>query len=622
MSAPSGWCSTIDESWKVSAEEKPGWRERDFDDSAWPKATAVVAFGDDPWGKPGEGLIELPPPPQLRKRFAADKPVRRATMYASALGLYHLWLNGRRVGDIVFAPGWTEYRKRVYYNTHDVTAHVRGGENVIAGLLGDGWYAGYVGYGGKRNLYGPEPRMLVQLEIEYEDGTRETVITDESWKAAYGAVREADLLMGCTYDAREEKPWMRLEFDDSQWDSAVVGEDYAGLVEAYPGAPVRLQEEIPAKKVTRSGPDSYVFDLGQNMVGWVRLRGKGKEGQPIVIKQAEMLSEDGTLYTIALRGARATDTYIPARDGEFEFEPVFTFHGFQYVEVSGLAEEPTVEAVTGMVVNAAMNLSGRIETSSPLVNQLYHNIIWGQKGNYLEVPTDCPQRDERLGWTGDAQFFMNTAAYGFDVAAFFTKWLVDLNQDSQNPEGAYASVAPDVLSFAGAGATGWADAGIVCPHAIWTFYGDTRVIERHWDSMVRYLDYLERTSKDLIRTQGAYGDWVNLGGGAKSEVIGTAYFAYVARLMSEMAAAIGKEEEARKYDELSKRIGDAFFREFVAEDGSIKESSQTGYALAFTMGLLPENRRAASAERFVEEIESKNWHLATGFIGTPRLCPA
>lgn len=612
----------IDRTWKVTGAQSEGWQRPDFDAAGWAQATEIATIGDAPWGTLSESMLTLPPPPQLRSAFSSDKPVRRATIYATALGLYEMHLNGQRIGEDYFTPGWTDYRKRVYYNTYDVTDLLREGENVLAALLGDGWYAGYVGFGMRREIYGDEPRLRAQLEIEYEDGSTETIITDDSWKAAYGPVREADLLMGTAYDAREERDWRGVGFDDSGWAPVTVGKEYEGLVQAYPGAPVRRQEEIAAIEVTEPEPGVYVFDLGQNMVGWVRLKATGEAGRQVTIRHAEMLNEDGTLYTIALRAARATDYYTPAADGSFEFEPVFTFHGFQYVEVRGLDAPPTLEAVTGIVVNADMERTGDVDTSSPLVNQLVHNIVWGQKGNYLEVPTDCPQRDERLGWTGDAQFFARTAGYNFDVAAFFTKWLVDLNQDSQNEEGAFAAVAPDVIDFSGAGATAWADAGIICPYTIWRFYGDTRIIEQHWDSMVRYLDYLERTSDGLVRTQGAYGDWVNLGGGASSEVIGTSYFAHVAGLMSEMATAIGKDDEAKKYADLAERIRAVFIEKFVENDGSIKESSQTGYALAFTMDLLPQEKRDEAAERFIEELAAKDWHLATGFIGTPRLLPA
>ncbi len=612
----------VDGSWKASAIEAAAWKTSDFDDRAWANAAEIGEMGDAPWGTLDDSQLDLPPPPQFRKRFTSDKPVQRATMYATALGLYDLHINGKRVGDVEFAPGWTDYRKRVYYHTYDVTDHIVAGENVVTTLLGDGWYSGYVGYGLRRNIYGDKPRLMMQLEIEYADGSIQSVVTDGSWKAAYGPVREADMLMGWTYDASRETRWTEADFDDSAWAAVEVGSEFDALIEAYPGAPARRQEEIPAATVFESRPGVYVFDLRQNMVGWVRLKGMARAGQPITIRHAEMLNPDNTLYTVALRGARATDVYVPAADGEFEFEPEFTFHGFQYVEVTGLDVSPDPDAVTGIVVNADMAQTGRFESSEPMVNQLFHNIIWGQKGNYLEVPTDCPQRDERLGWTGDAQFFIPTASYNFDVAAFYTKWLIDLVQDSQNADGAFASVAPDVLDFSGAGATGWADAGIICPYNVWQFYGDTRIIERHYDAMAHYIEYLEKTSNGYIREQGAYGDWVNLGGGAKSEVIGTAYFSHVAALMAEMAEAIGREDDARRYRQLAQAVREAFIENFVGPDGRIEDSSQTGYALAFTMDLLPPDAREAAAKRFIEEIAAKDWHLATGFIGTPRLLPA
>ena len=278
--------------------------------------------------------------------------------------------------------------------------------------------------------------------------------------------------------------------------------------------------------------------------------------------------------------------------------------------------------MTGVVVHADMPRTGEFACSSPPVDQLFRNIIWGQKRNYLEVPTDCPQRDERLGWTGDAQFFIPTAAFNFDVAEFFSKWLIDLDQDAQNDAGAFASVAPDILDYSGAGASAWADAGVICPYNVWKYYNDPRVIERNYGATSRYLDYLQKTSKNHVRGQGAYGDWVKLGGGAKSEVIGTAYVEYVARLMSEMAAAIGRDEDAKRYEKLADDMRAAFVENFVTDDGRIRDSSQMGYALAFTMDLLPPDKRAAAAGHFVEEIEAKDWHLATGFIGTPRLLPA
>ena len=612
----------VDSSWKFSKERPADWESEKLDPSGWLAAKEVAPLGTPPWGKPQVKTLELPPPPMLRKAFAVNKPVKRATVYATALGIYELHLNGQRVGKDYFTPGWTNYHKRVYYNTYDVTSQIKHGANAIGALLGDGWYCGYYAWGQKSKWYGTDPRLMVQLEVQYEDGSIDRIVTDESWRCAYGPWREGDLVMGTAYDSqREMRGWDAPGFDDSKWCSPTVGAATPPpVMSAYPGSPVRTHEELPAKSVKEPVPGVYVFDLGQNMVGWARFKLSGlSAGQTLRFRYTEMLNDDGTPYTVHLRGARVTDHYTAKGGGEESWEPIFTFHGFRYVEITGLKSKPAVDAVTGVVAGADMERTGTFESSSELANQLFHNIIWGQKGNYFEVPFDCPQRDERLGWTGDAQFFVPTAAYNFDIAPFFTKWLIDLDTDAQYPDGSFADVAPDLTG--GHGNVAWGDAGVVCPYTIYKSYGDTRIIEQHYAEMVRYLDYLKKTSKDFIRGQGAYGDWVNLGGGAKSEVIGTAYFSYIARLMSEMASAIGKDDDAAKFKKLADDVRDAFVVSFVGEDGSIKESSQTGYALAFTMGLIPDARRKLAADQFIKELEKKNFHLATGFIGTPRLLP-
>ncbi len=434
---------------------------------------------------------------------------------------------------------------------------------------------------------------------------------------------------GCTYDASKELgDWDKTGFNDASWSKVVVDTRSPGAttdpqLQSSPGPTVQALEELPAKSVKEPLSDTYVVDLGQNMVGWVRLKlANTKPGQEIQLRYSEMLEPDGAPYRSSERTIRATDTYI-SKGGEVTWEPKFTFHGFRYVEVTGVDSAPPLDAITGIVAHSEMTRTGQFECSNPLINQLVHNIIWGQKGNYFEIPTDCPQRDERLGWTGDAQFFVPTATYNFDVAAFFNKWLIDLCEDSADGDGAFGSVAPEVIRSKGSfGATAWADAGIVCPYTIWKVYGDTTVIRDHYAAMAKYIDYLQNTSKNLIRGQGAYGDWLNLGGGAKSEVIGTAYFEHVTRLMSEMAAAVGKQDDAEKFRKLADDVRAAFIKAFIADDGHIKESSQTGYALAFAFNLIPPELRAKAADAFVEQIKQKDWHLATGFIGTPRLLPA
>jgi alpha-L-rhamnosidase len=611
----------IDESWKTTRGEIGGWQLADLDDSGWGRGVVIKPVGAAPWGMPKTSGLHLPPPPYLRNGFALDRPIRRATLYASALGLYEIELNGQPVGDHVLAPGWTDYHKRVYYVAYDVTKQLIHGDNAIGAALGDGWYSSYFGFKQQRDTYGDKPRLLVQINIEFEDGTTQSIVTDNTWKASYGPLREGDIYMGTAYDARLAMPgWSSAGFDDRGWRPVAVTDKIDAKLEAHPAEPPKRIEEIAAKEVRELAPGRYIFNLGQNMVGWVRLKVNAPAGTKLTIRHAEMLNPDGTLSTTALRFARATDFYTTKGTGEEVWEPAFTFHGFQYVEVDGLPYKPSTDAITGVVVHTPMERTGHFECSNPLVNQLFSNIIWGQKGNYLEVPTDCPQRDERMGWTGDAQVFIRTGSYNFDVGAFFTKWHVDLIEDSQSPEGAFPSVAPEL--GLGHGATAWADAGIICPWTLYKVYGDTRTIEVHYDRMKRYIEHLHRTSNDFVRGAGPYGDWLHLGGGASSEVIGTAYFEHVTRLMAEMAAAIGRDEDTKQCLDLADSIRQKFIDTFVTPEGGIKDSSQTGFALAFSMNLLPDEIRAKAAENFTAEIEKRNWHLATGFVGTARLMPA
>jgi alpha-L-rhamnosidase len=616
--------AVTNDAWKVADKEPDSkWSNEDFDDSGWANAREVAEYGAEPWGKAVCKHTYLPPAPYLRHAFAVTKKVRRATAYVSALGLYELRLNGRRVGDYLFTPGWTDYKKRVYYNSYDVTGLLRAGEPNAAGIiLADGWYAGHVGNYGPA-YYGQNPRCMAQIEIEYEDGKTDRIVTGGTWKAGYGELREADLLMGESHDLTKSIPgWDAPGFNDNGWAPVALTPraEVKIPVQAYPGEPVRRFETIIARKMAEPKPGVFVYDLGQNIVGWAKIALDGKAGQKVVVRHAEMLQQDGTLYTIALRSARATDYYTLAQDGTVTLEPGFTFHGFRYIEITGVDTAPATDGVRGVVMHSNIPRTAEFEASNPLLTKLAENIVWGQKGNYFEAPTDCPQRDERLGWTGDAQFFMPTALYTADIGAFHTKWLVDLVQDAQLDDGSFAHVAPNVNQ--GGGAVAWGDAAIICPYLMYRFYGDTRVLEQHFDHMVKGMDFLEATSKDYIRDKLGFGDWLNLGGGAKDEVICTAYYAYLAGLMSEMAGVIGRTAEQAKYADLHTKVRDAFIKNFVGPDGKILESSQTGYALAFAFDLIPEELKKAAADRFVEEIKRFNGHLATGFIGTPRLLPA
>lgn len=621
----------IDTSWKFSIMPSPNWTAADFDVTDWKFVVAPPAKRN-PWdGPPQTFTYWLPPAAQLRKDFTLTKAVRRATVYATALGAYELYLNGVRVGRDLLTPGWTDFNKRVQYQTYDVTTQLRSGQNALGAILGDGWYASVLGYTGKRYFYNGYPRLLVQLEVEYTDGSRETIATNHTWRGTTnGPIRYADLMQGSTYDARIQiNNWSDAKFDDVSWQPVTTGHRSVdpkktpeiGVIEAANADSSTIADELPARTVTEPRPRAYTFDLGQNMVGWVRLKVSGRPGQKIMVRHGEALNPDGSLYTSNLRGANATDIYYLSGKGSETLEPAFTFHGFRYVEITGLETKPSLDAVTGIVVHSAMERTGTFECSSPLVNQLFQNIIWSQKGNYLEVPTDCPQRDERAGWSGDAQFFVRTGTYNFDVAAFMARWLTTLAVDSQLPEGSIANVAP---AFGGLWASpGWGgDAVITCVHELYRTYGDTRVIAHNYDAMSRYLAWLSSERKNGGIRLRELGDHLNLGGGADLNVLRIAHLAYLNQLMAEMAIALGKTDDATRYTAAHEKIKADFQREYVSADGSLFNSSQTGYALAFSMNLLADESKPRVTEKFVEEIKKHDWHLATGFIGTPRLLPA
>ncbi|MGA2747491.1 MAG: glycoside hydrolase family 78 protein [Verrucomicrobiota bacterium] len=699
----------VDATWKAAQVAPTNWMETNFDDSAW---TTAESNPTTPWGTPALNDVARVPAPYLRKTFVVPQTVTNATVYVTALGAYELRLNGQKVGNDVLTPGWTQFTKRVYYQTYDVTGMVQAGSNTLSAILGDGWYASVLAYKGQRCNYGGTPRLMAQLVLSYSSGGTQTIDTDSSWKASYGPIQYGDLLIGSGYDARLEMPgWDTTNFNDSAWapvatglsaaavgysnvtaivtaletnnqlnfvaNNATMGGDPAyGIVKtlqvtftlggtnqtesfaenstvkiggtgqtltviqalygnyaAFPGVgglqvqaavtePSRCLATLAAINLTEPKPGCYTFDLGQNMVGWVQLTISGNIGDRITVRHGEMLNPDGSIYTANLRGATATDFYIFGTNGTVVYEPRFTFHGFRYVEVRGLSTPPTLNSVTGIVVHSDIAQTGAFVCSSPLVNQLYSNIIWGQRGNYLEVPTDCPQRDERMGWTGDTEFFVPTAAYNFDVQSFFRRHLVTLCEDSQEADGAYADVAPDM--GVGSGAAAWGDAGWICPYNMYRSYGDTNVIGDHYASFQLYGQFLAGYASNYVVAglPGDFGDWVNLGGGAFDTVIDTAYYAYYAQAMSEMAAAIGKSADAATYTALHSNIVAAFASFFNSSGSFTDGSSQTGYALAFTLDLVPAGLYAQVAQQFANSIAQFDNHLATGFVGTPRLLPA
>jgi alpha-L-rhamnosidase len=572
------------------------------------------------------GPYTSPPAPYLRKRFATRAAVQHARLHVAALGLYEIEINGQRVGDAILAPGRTDYSKRVHAQTYDVTALLRGGDNVLGALLGDGWYAGH-NHSDPRQFYGDRPRLLAQLEIACADGSRATIATDDTWRSIDSPIRSSDLLMGEDSDARRERAgWSTADTDDADWEAVQVFDDPGVKVVPSPNPPIRAIQEVrpvaPAK--VSANKRRWLFDLGQNMVGVVKLKVRNAPpGRTIDLRHTEMLDKDGKPYTLALRTARATDHYTTRGGDEETFVPRFTFHGFRFVEVRDCPGQPQPDTVTGIVLHTDLPVTGSFECSDPLVNQLQSNILWSQKGNFLDIPTDCPQRDERLGWTGDAQVFVRTAAFNMDVAPFFTKWMKDV-QDAQFEDGHVPSVVPHVPSIHHEGGPAWADACIICPWTIHLCYGDTRILADCYPMMQRFIAWLQANCRDHIRADEhwkwkGYGDWLNMNAETPKDLIGTAFYAHCADLMSRIATVLGRTDDAATYRSLFETVRSAWQRRYLTPGGLVASQTQTADVLALHFDLLPGDVRPIVLEALVADIRSRGNHLSTGFVGTPYL---
>ncbi|KAA0988882.1 alpha-L-rhamnosidase [Dyadobacter aurulentus] len=610
----------------------------------------------------GKGKIyHLPPAPYLRKQILIKKGLKKARLYVTALGLYEFQINGKKTGDAFLTPGWTDYDKRVYYQTYDVTSDLKPGENALASQLSYGWYAGYLGYSFLvqnpvvRAFYGKVPLLKAQLEVEYNDGNKETFVTDQSWKASKGALLESDLLNGETYDGRlEPAGWNKTGFDDSKWEKAQVFADKPErLIQVYPGPPVRITQTLDVKSIADRPGGSYIFDMGQNFAGIVRIKVKGAAGDTVRLRFGEKLHPDGRLMTENLRMARATDTYILKGDPQGEtWQPQFTFHGFQYVELAGLDYKPAKDAVTGLVIGSDTPQTGSFQTDNAMVKQLYSNIDWTQRANYIDIPTDCPQRDERIGWTGDAQVYVKSATFNRDVASFFTKWVVDLN-DGQRKDGAYPLYAPAPdLRKTDTFSPGWMEAGIICPYQIYRAYGDTRMISRGWTEMSRFMDFLEKRSKGTyvfkenafadIDPKGGFGDWLSFGKKTPPDMLASFYYAYCADLMAEMAGAIKNQKDQQEYTALAAKVRKAVLEHYSDENGHFKcdakaygngagyvdgalgftGHTQTAYANAIYMNIVDKSQTKKSGDLLVALLQENNNKLGTGFLGAKPLLPA
>jgi alpha-L-rhamnosidase len=595
------------------------WAHPGFDDAAWVAARAAAI---DP-GQP------LPPTParMLRRDFAIAKPIERARLYITALGAYEAFINGQRVGDGRLSPESTDFRKRALYRVHDVTMLLSQGANTIGAHVGDGWYASVVAPGG-RYAFGPPPRrLLAQLEIVFVDGSTAVVGTDGDWRIGISPVLASEIYDGEVWDARAEQPgWNTPGFDASGWEQARAATAPSCALVAETAPPIRATMTLQPRAISEPRPGVFVFDFGQNFAGVCRLNVKGSAGDRVELRFAEILRGDGEIDQANLRAAKARDIYILRGDPAGEtFEPSFTYHGFRYVEVEGFPGRPTLEALEGVVLHSDLPVTGGLRIEQPLIEGLWQNSLWSQRSNFTGIPTDCPQRDERLGWLGDACVFWDAAAFNMDVYAFTARFTDDM-RDAQTGAGAFSDYAPAAMRAGDQPAPGWADAGVVLPWTAWMRSGNTSVIERNWDAIVRYLGYLEAANPDhLWRNKRGldFGDWLALDAKqpgdptTPKDLIGSAWWAYSASLAAEMAAAIGRLDEAERLAAMREQICQAFQSEYVRADGGVGNDSQTGYILALHFGLVPEGLREAAVERLVADIERRGGALSTGFLGTP-----
>ena len=635
----------------LQSDKKYNWQVRVWDNqgnvSAWsePASFQMALLNPDDWKAKWieAGFTEDSvnrPAQYFRKQFPVGKKIVSATACITSHGMYEALINGMRVGDAYLTPGWTSYNKRLQYQVYDVTSLLNNGNNAVGVILGNGWYRGYLAWDDNKNIYGKKLALLFQLNITYSDGTTATINSDESWKSSTGAIRYTEIYHGETIDAREEKNgWSTINYNETGW-SGVTVQHYSNenLLATY-NEPVKKHETFKPVKIFTTPAGEKVIDFGQNLVGWVTMKVKGTTGSKITIQHAEVLDRKGNFYIENLRAAKATSTYIlkgssnnlpgAGDEGKEIFEPHFTFFGFRYIKLTGYPGELKPEDFTAVALYSDMKQTGSFTSSHALINQLQHNIQWGQRGNFLDVPTDCPQRDERLGWSGDAQVFSRTASFNFGVNNFFAKWLKDIAAD-QYPSGSVPFVIPNVLGPNSGGSTGWADVATIIPWNMYLAYGDKKILEDQYSSMKAWVGYMEKNSKDNLWNTGFhFGDWLfyrpfddNDGRSAVTDkyLIAQCFFSHSVQLLINTAKVLNKKEDEERYTGLLQKLKEAFSKEYMTSTGRLVSGTQTAYVLALNFDMLPESLRQQSAEKLVENIKSYGTHLTTGFLGTPYLC--
>jgi alpha-L-rhamnosidase len=631
--------TTDTQGWKATMGASGAWKTPSFDDSSWAKTVPFEAQRDafgtvEPIGSP----LPTGPVVALRRGFDVAKPVRSARLFATALGAYKFHLNGRAVGDQVLSPGWTDFRQRVTYQEYDVTSMIHQGRNAAGVYLAPGWYSTPLEWVGQGNNYGDtSPAVRAELRIEHTDGSVEWVVTDDSWRADDSPIEKAEIYDGETYDARKQQPgWDTSEFSSAKWNSVAVIKPREVKVEWQSFQPIRAAKSFRAISVNQLKDGSFIYDFGQELAGVARIEVQGKAGTDVRLRFAEVLNPDGTLYVDNLRNAKATDHYILSGHGREEYQPLFTFHGFRYVEISGISAALPLYAVNAIVLHTDAPNIIDLKTGSPMVNKLWSNILWGQWSNFVGVPTDCPQRDERLGWSADAQVFWRAASYNMDLAAFSRKYAADL-RGTQVGTPMYGIYAPGTAKPNPGFGAGWSDAGIIVPWTSWIQTGDQKILRENWDGMKQYVAAIESANPDHLWKDGsgiAFGDWLSPEGTTSQVLISTAYWAYDVTLMRQMAHALGKDDDELTYADEFAKIQTAFNHEFVRSDGYVGlrdqkktdadqnkslTETQTGYVLALHMNLLPASLRPLATKRLVDRIAANGWRLGTGFLGTPYL---
>lgn len=597
------------------------------------KAPFVSAETEDSYREESKGTC-------VRGTFQVRGKIKEAYAFTTALGLYNFYLNGEKVGQDEMTPGWTSYGRHLLYQTYDVTDCIKEGINVAGAMLGAGWYKGVMGLTRARNNYGEQTAFAMELHIRYEDGREETVCTDETWKGCDGPVVFAEIYHGEIYDASLERPeWAEETVPKGEWRSAVIIPYDTRVLRAQSGSRVKVMDEIPAQRIFTTPKGEQVIDFGQNLAGRIRVAASGKPGDVIELHCFEVLDAAGNVYLDNLRRAKATMKYIFGKEETITYEPRFTYMGFQYAWIVSYPGQAEKENFTACTLHSEMEQRGNITCSNPLLNQLHHNYLWGLKGNFLDVPTDCPQRDERLGWTGDAQIFCRTACYLMNTYTFYKKWLRDVEVD-QTPEGGVPHVVPNIeegrtdgnwlLSQGPHSAAAWADVAVINPWTLYLMYGDKEILKRQFRSMKAWIDFMKEHSTDYIwNYKLQFGDWVALDaeegsyfGATPNDLTCTAYFAYSTGLFAKMAKALGEEEIAAEYEELHGSIVKKFQDTFFDSQGIMTAQTQTAHIVALYFQLTPEQYKEKTVENLKKLLDKENGHLVTGFVGTPYFCHA